>query len=386
MVPPTIALVRKPVVLRVGTNALPQNTTRDMTFILEAARWAPSGDNTQPWTFQIIDPENIIVRLRFERNNPYEYNEGQPVLMAGGALVENMRIAASQLARGCLIQEEYLDKATDEHVVHVRFPHDENIQPSPLFPYIPERSVNRYAYKTTPLMPEVVQFLEASLGSEYGVQWYPSIWEKLAIVRMNMMGSRIRLSIPETYPIHAHMIDWRAKKSTWGIPPLATGLSRMTVMMMRWAMRNWNRMNFINRFMGGCIMAQLELDLIPGIFCARHFILYFKEPVVSGPTRRQILEAGAAMQRFWLSATRMGLVMQPEFPAIIFSNYAKKNHTFSCKASQVKLARRLLVLAEKIWGMPVEQIFFQGRIGVPISNGPRSSRSIRKPIEELMVD
>jgi len=29
--------------------------------ILDLARWAPSGDNTQPWRFEIVDEVNVVV-------------------------------------------------------------------------------------------------------------------------------------------------------------------------------------------------------------------------------------------------------------------------------------------------------------------------------------
>jgi len=33
--------------------------------ILNLARWTPSGDNTQPWRFEIIDDHRIVVHIQY---------------------------------------------------------------------------------------------------------------------------------------------------------------------------------------------------------------------------------------------------------------------------------------------------------------------------------
>ena len=66
-----------------------------LTKILDLARWAPSGDNTQPWRFEIVDDALIRVHGNDTRDHIlYDY-DGHPSHIAHGALLETMRIAAS---------------------------------------------------------------------------------------------------------------------------------------------------------------------------------------------------------------------------------------------------------------------------------------------------
>jgi sulfur-carrier protein adenylyltransferase/sulfurtransferase len=50
--------------------------------ILSVARWAPSGDNAQPWRFERTGEDSVTVHLLSEAGtNPYEYRGGQPSLL-----------------------------------------------------------------------------------------------------------------------------------------------------------------------------------------------------------------------------------------------------------------------------------------------------------------
>ncbi|WP_254504299.1 nitroreductase family protein, partial [Duganella vulcania] len=63
--------------------------------ILELARWAPSGDNTQPWRFEILDARRLVVHGHDTRDHCVYDLDGHPSQMSIGALLETMAIAAS---------------------------------------------------------------------------------------------------------------------------------------------------------------------------------------------------------------------------------------------------------------------------------------------------
>lgn len=64
--------------------------------ILDVARWAPSGDNTQPWRFEIVDKLHFIVHGFDTRDHCVYDLDGHPSQMAIGALLENIEIAATE--------------------------------------------------------------------------------------------------------------------------------------------------------------------------------------------------------------------------------------------------------------------------------------------------
>jgi nitroreductase len=66
--------------------------------ILELARWAPSGDNTQPWRFEVLDERRLVVHGHDTRDHCVYDLDGHPSQMSIGALLETMAIAASTFA------------------------------------------------------------------------------------------------------------------------------------------------------------------------------------------------------------------------------------------------------------------------------------------------
>src|SRR5437667_416717 len=55
--------------------------------ILELARWAPSGDNTQPWRFEVLSDDHFVVH-GFDTRDWCIYDiDGRPSQLALGALL-----------------------------------------------------------------------------------------------------------------------------------------------------------------------------------------------------------------------------------------------------------------------------------------------------------
>src|SRR5262245_15973461 len=56
----------------------------DIQKILEVARWAPSGDNSQPWRFELLGDDSVRIHLRAQSDEDiYDFNNGQPTLLSG---------------------------------------------------------------------------------------------------------------------------------------------------------------------------------------------------------------------------------------------------------------------------------------------------------------
>jgi hypothetical protein len=147
---------------------------------------------------------------------------------------------------------------------------------------------------------------------------------------------------------------------------------------MRWVMASWERVKFFNTYLAGHLTPRIELDLLPGLFCAAHFALCaHKAP----ETVDDYVAAGRALQRFWLTATRLGLQLQPEMTPVIFSRYVREGIEFSRMPGAAETAAGLgRRLAEIFQDMPVSQVAFLGRIG---SGELPVSRSLRLPVERL---
>lgn len=89
------------------------------------------------------------------------------------------------------------------------------------------------------------------------------------------------------------------------------------------------------------------------------------------------------MQRFWLTATHLGLLLQPEVTPLIFTRYARGGLAFSVKAGSQQMAqqvdRRFVTL---VGSRAVEHAVFMGRVGH--GEAPKA-RSLRRPLDSLLV-
>src|SRR5207302_774981 len=108
--------------------------------ILELARWAPSGDNSQPWRFEIRSPSELVVHAVTDGLGVYDL-EGSAALTSVGAMLETMRIAAS--AERCSLAYGIRSPAPDRVLVDVRIEESPDVLPDPLVAFIRERSVQR---------------------------------------------------------------------------------------------------------------------------------------------------------------------------------------------------------------------------------------------------
>jgi hypothetical protein len=89
------------------------------------------------------------------------------------------------------------------------------------------------------------------------------------------------------------------------------------------------------------------------------------------------------MQRFWLTATRVGLQLQPELTPLIFRAYVREGIAFSTASGPLRLARSLAAHLERMIGREAcERAVFMGRLG---AGTPARARSLRLPLEKLLL-
>ncbi len=346
--------------------------------ILELARWAPSGDNTQPWRFEILGDEHILVHGFDTRDHVVYDRDGHASQLAIGALLETMAVAAT--TQGRQINIERRPDTSDSHLLFdVRFTPDNNVAVDPLAASIKTRVVQRRPMSTRPLTPEQQGVLIGALPQDFKVRWFASRTQKWRLARFMFDNAKVRLTIPEAYAVHSAVIEWGAQFSEDKIPEQAVGVDPLTARIMRWAMASWERITFFNKYLLGDLPPRLQLDLLPGLLCGAHFALLAPKPLRG---LDDFIAAGRAMQRFWLVATQLGWLIQPEMTPVIFTRYFRRNLAFSetqgARESVGKLNRQLVDLLGE---SSVECLFFIGRIGA----GPvPKSRSTRKSVEALL--
>src|SRR5450830_386688 len=354
------------------TPSLAPGVVRD---VLELARWAPSGDNTQCWRFELVDERRFVVHGFDTREHCVYDLDGHPSQISIGALLETANIAAS--AHGMRAEAvRRPDGAPDRPTFDVRLV-DAGIVPSPLIAAITRRTVQRRAMQTRPLTSTEKQAMEQAVGPGYSIDWLEGFGTKLNVARLMYDNAKLRLSMPEAYATHRKVIHWGVTHSPDRVPDQALGVDKATLKLMKWAMHSWSRLSRMNLVMGNWA-PRLQMDLLLGLACAAHFVLKANQAPASID---DYIDAGAALTRLWLTMTHLGLYMQPEMTPLIFSKYVRENRHFTATRQLHGPAARLREQTEKMLfagsGFPV----YMGRVGA--GKAPRA-RSERRPLDELL--
>ncbi|MCD2451337.1 nitroreductase family protein [Methylicorpusculum oleiharenae] len=338
--------------------------------ILDLARWAPSGDNTQPWRFEIVDGRHFKIHTHDTRDWCVYDLDGHASQLAIGALLENIAIAAS--GEGMTAEFAYHHESPEANLlIEVVLNETPDLSSHDLLPFITERTTQRRAFSCQKLTEDQKKHLEQAVGSNYRVIWLEGK-KKRQMAGLLFRSAQIHLSIPEGYEVHKRIIEWDAQFSEDRIPDQAVGLDPLALKLMKWAIKSWQRVDFLNRFMAGTLLPRIELSLIPGLFCAAHFVIASKEPL---QTENDYLDGGRALQRFWLEATRLKLQFQPEMAPVIFSRYASVAKIFTVDKNGIRIAKKINGEMNKL----VSQVngpcrVFMGRLGYGNLPKARSTR------------
>ena len=346
--------------------------------ILDLARWAPSGDNTQPWRFEIIDASTMVVHGFDTRDHVVYDLDGRPSQISLGALLETMSIAAS--VHGLSMQARRRENWPDTTpTFDVQFSADPTRRLDPLFASITNRSVQRRPMSTRALTQGEKKALEESVGADYRILWLESFRDRFRTARLMFLNARLRLTMPEAYLVHRDAIQWRARFSEDRVPDQALGIDPLTARLMRVVMKSWARVDFFKTFLAGTWAPRIQMDFIPGLACAAHFVMKSRRKPSSID---DFVAAGRAVQRFWLTATQLSLFQQPEMTPLIFGSYVRNGIRFTSVAKLANDARQLEISTRTVVGADVDCAVWMGRIG---AGSAPTARSTRRPLEQLML-
>ena len=261
--------------------------------VIDLARWAPSGDNTQCWRFKLTGESSFIVIANDTRDSVVYDLDGHSSHLAHGVLLETIQIAATQFNLSVDIAADYSDDTQLQF--NISLIHNDTVKVSDLAPYIKTRTVQRRPMRTRPLNNHEKMQLEQQLPEGYNVQWLESKEDKRAVAKLNFCNAKTRLTMFEAYKVHKKIIDWNKRYSESKIPEQALGVDWLTARMMQWLFKSWGRVRFANIFLAGTILPRIQLDFIPSIKSSAHFaIIADKAP----KTAQEYVAIGQVVQRF----------------------------------------------------------------------------------------
>lgn len=345
--------------------------------LLDMARWAPSGDNTQPWRFERLGPRQVRVHGFDTRDHCVYDLDGHPSQISFGTWLETFAIAAA--SQGWEMRIDSMDFSQE-----TRPQFDVSIHPAQsasqkeLAAQIERRSVQRRPLHRTPLTPSEKAALQSCLPAGMSVHWLDQGFDRLKTAKLLFHSAKLRLTIEEAYQVHRDIIEWRAQFSEDKVPDQALGASPGTVLLMRQVMKSWQRVKFFNTFLAGTWAPRVELDFIPSLCCAAHFVIHADKAAKSP---QEYVAAGRAIQRFWLQASALELQLQPEVTPLVFSRYSRERRDFSRSTHAMPMAHDIRRRMEALLGADLaERAVFLGRVG----HGPApKARSLRRPLATL---
>lgn len=345
--------------------------------ILDLARWAPSGDNAQPWRFEVLDELRFVIHGKDTRDHCFYDLDGRPTQLALGALIETAAIAASR--HGLRLDAQLLPMAdATRPTFDVQLVPQASLAADPLWPAIPERSVHRRPLSRQALTGIQKQALQAAVGPDHEVVFYEGA-QRLAWARLLWANGGLRLRLPEAFDTHRNVIDWGKRFSRTCIPDQALGVDPMTIAVMRSAMASWARVDFMNRWMAGTHMPRLLMDFLPAVACGAHVALIGRH---SPSNIADYVTGGRAVQRFWLAASRLGLQHQPAATPLVFARYLREGTRFIANTDEICNTQQLAAKLDLLLDGHSDRAVWLGRIGYGTSS---SSRSARRPLSDLLI-
>jgi nitroreductase len=346
--------------------------------IFTLARWAPSGDNTQPWRFEYKSDQHVVVHGHDTRTTVVYDLQGRASQLALGGLLETITLAAS--GQGLQVEIQRRETVPDTTPTFDVYFSPRSGAPDPLEPFIRARCTQRKPFSQRPLRQELYRRLEDSVAPDYQIFWLNTPEMRWAMAKLLFQNAQLRLTLPEAYAVHANVIEWAAQFSEDKIPDQALGLDKMTARLMRWALKSWKRVQVLNNYFAGTWLPRLQMDVLPAIYCATHAVIIARQ---QPQTLDDYITAGRMMQRFWLTATQLGLQFQPEQTPLIFASYVYDQVQFSQQPWALPAAQQITRQFESLIGSDnVKRSVYMARLGfAPVP----SSRSIRKPLGALTI-
>jgi len=338
--------------------------------ILDEARFAPSGDNLQPWRFEKISPLHFAVHGFRSEGETLDRNGLMSALAIGG-LLESISIAASRY--GFAVKSVFC-KNTDEFALYDIFLSKKDINIDPLAQYLTRRYTHRRILNRHCLSIEEKMFLERSVSGQLDVHWIEGK-NRDNFARFLFRAGKLRLILPEMQKFYLKIIEKGARVSIDRIPDKALGLDLFLVRIIHLLLKYPRVMNFLNAYFAGTLLVRFEVDFLTGYFTGAHFFI----TVSSKPkTVEDYAQIGRMIQRFWLSATKLGFFIQPEMAALIFSKDINEGKLFTTHKGADSLAKEIRGKLEHF--LDIEKTVFVGRIG---KGKDINTRSLRKPLDDL---
>jgi hypothetical protein len=189
---------------------LPHTAAEVATYVVEAAIWAPSVHNTQPWWFG-ADGNEMTLRVDGGRQLAVADPAGREMLMSCGAALFNARLALRSL--GYVPEAQVLpDPADPLLIARLRWRRMAPVTSGEerLFSQVPRRRTHRGGFEPVPLPPGLVDVLRQD-AAHYGAALRVAITDEARAALAAITGAAERAESLDSAYVH--------ELAAWAPPP-----------------------------------------------------------------------------------------------------------------------------------------------------------------------
>lgn len=340
-------------------------------WMVEAARQAPSADNTQPWRF-CWDGQHLRINFDSVRMEGLTFSANHPAtLLSGGAAIENMSQIMMALGKSGIALA--VDQPYNKELACVLADPNLNVPPGlaqhPLF----GRHTNRLPFRVGPLGQEIkaeisklcVEGTRLHVFDDVaGMDWIANLVEQASAVRFQTqevhewLGKSLRFS-PEQIS-RGDGLDI----NTLGLPPGGGLFLRFIA--------NWDRMKRLNRLGAYRLLAAMEAGTI-----RKSSALV---SIIGRSNPDGAINAGRLMERVWIELNHRGLAVQPFF---VISDQIFRLHDGSVPGNLKEIISKIDLAVSRKLELVDESLYIILRVGHPKSVPVRSKRL---PVTSLFSD
>ncbi|WP_129666476.1 Rv1355c family protein [Phytoactinopolyspora endophytica] len=277
---------------------------------VHAARLAPSGGNTQPWTFHVSESAlDIHLDPRQTSTLDVAYRGSH---VAIGASLFNAQVAAAH--RGILGRAEIYPHGTDDApVARLTFADGHDARLAALYDAMVQRVSNRHLTEPLPLPDDVVPALQQSATDE-GAEAFVVTDRQRLLELSELFGESDRVRYL-TEHLHAEMmreLRWPGEDSLdWGLDVRTLELDKSDLAKLAVA-RRADIMSLLAQQDLGRALGEASRDRIGG---ASGLVVV----AINGTTPADYVRGGKAVEKVWIQAELLGLSVQAISPVFIYA-------------------------------------------------------------------
>lgn len=273
--------------------------------ILERSINAPSGDNSQPWRFEVKGSVVYLYSIPERDVSMYNYKQ-RGSLVAHGALLENISIVSSRF--GYQAKIDLFPKNEGENcTASITFEKSESVVNS-LGEFIKDRSTNRRLYKKEPLSSQQrneILFTAEEVGG-VNIVLVEDGDKKELLGKVASLNEKLILENQYIHDILFSTLIWteeEEKKKKMGMYAHTLELKPPQMAVFK-LLKSWPFAKFMTK-LGFPKVLQKESSNLYASCSAIGAIL------IKDSSKENFIATGRALERIWLKAIKNGLSLQP---------------------------------------------------------------------------